>query len=246
MATPAIVEVACGGVLHRLRVDEQSLTPLDHDLEDERALAALGGTGAECLVLATLAAWVDRPTLLRMGWDSSPVLARHLPAHELVAISASDWAGQRLGGLPDGMSADDLRRRLAVVAPPSADRDQEVVELTEEWWSDRARWSRQILGEVVGPRFTWVVERSLASAGVAFEDYNVDVGLTEGRDTVVVGRLAKGKLDLQAYVAYPWVADVWAAGIDAEPGRLIVGGDGRGIEWSAVRWRRRSRRLPLS
>jgi hypothetical protein len=238
-----LVEVPCGGEVHTIEVVSDALRPLDHDFDDEATLAALGGTGSDCLALATALASIDDRTLLTIAWDSSPVLSRHAPA--VLSLSMDDWRRHvvTLGRIPLGVTADSLRQRLAVAQRPSYARDAHVVALTSRWWNARRDLrARERLIDVVGPRFAWAVAQSLSGWDVA-ASHSLDVGLTDGADTIIFARMRGDRLDIRAFVAYSWARDVWAQGVDAEPGRLPLAGDGQGIAWNDAREGRRLRRV---
>ena len=56
---PTEITVPCAGEEHRVRWDSGQLFACDHgDVDDERTLATLGGTAAECIEL--VAAWERR------------------------------------------------------------------------------------------------------------------------------------------------------------------------------------------
>src|SRR4051794_33752091 len=145
-----VVEVGCGGDIHRLRWWSGELTSLDHeDPEGERTLAALGGTRNGCVT--ALDAWQRQRTSLRVL-----TLASHGPADRLRVESedgpssrsrrgrvpsrrggmpsayrstttmASGWAasgaGHARGGTASAADDDDDVETLFALGPALADR----------------------------------------------------------------------------------------------------------------------------
>jgi hypothetical protein len=230
---PAELTLDCGGGRHRIRWADGRLLALDHgDLDDERALASLGGASIDCVELAR--AWERHRTDLRAlvigprgGGDElkaeidGPYFTYGRPRRR-----PGNYTSVRMGGArtqsrfnpdPDDETVD--LRALAtlgsgfgerLVATVAADWAQRLHAADPSVDQARARLQAALYARVIAALRLW-----LGSSRVALELEMVPERAARSLDR-------EGNV-IHASLPFGWLLDVWARGLAIVQGRFCLG-----------------------
>jgi hypothetical protein len=252
---PTEIAVTCGDARHRVRWERGRLTVCDHgDVDDERALAALGGAPLQCVELARawerhrndLRALVIGPRggsdELRVDRDdpsSGSALARRRRRRgggsasvTLVGThSVGTAATSRFGGGPDA-ERDDVAELIAL-ATLGGGFGERLVATVAAAWAQRLHEGGPELDEALPRLRAALYGRVLAALRGWLGDPGLSLELRmadpDGPRTV-----ARRDQVVHATLPFAWLVEVWARDLETVHGRFCLSAkssNGDGDAW---------------
>jgi hypothetical protein len=242
-----VLDVACGGTVHRLRCAGGEVHLEDHaDLDAERALVALGGAPPECLRRRDLweAAVADGGFLDE--WVAADGLTRARRSWLTTAYERSLTEGfqEYLRHLPYPRAVAACRFLLGF--PPewidaaAVEVGRRVVHGGDVACQHAPAYLDEAIAQRVRRAFAASLARGSASLGFAAL-VPLRVNVVPGGVPVVTGVLDGRNSSVAITVDRSWLPDVWGAGLASPSGELVVGRRGDAalvVRWSEDRGRR--------
>jgi hypothetical protein len=243
---PAEIIVRCGGAAHRVRWERGRLLACDHgEIEDERALAALGGDRFACIEL--LAAWSRHEDDLRAltraprdisdpvrssAWVSSPGARGGyipVPAWEVRGLPLP--SEPRIGRFPVyPRSWDDSEAELIALLGVGGGVGERLVATVAAHWAARLRTGGSELA-VFRPRLRSALSARLLPVLRAWLDepeLTLAVEMVTEDEPRSLGRTGSR---VHAQLPFAWLSDVWAKGLSLVDDRFCLSAVSAGTEW---------------
>jgi len=221
------VDVLCSGAVHRVRWNDGDLELLDHDMEAEQALGALGGESFRCREI--LDTWSEAADAQRISmWR-----LQGLPA-----------AGPDLGRVPDEPHESiGLPGPLRVLSTLAA-----VAELDRRWDDpELLKSTRDALGRFTTERLHAAADESMEATREQRRRMRIRIRTQPVTSTTrmeIAAEAMPGQLVLKVVLPISWMIEVWGRGAAVVEDRLILAlapvdgaeSDLRQLGGWAIRW----------